>query len=176
MAFETPQTMQIATFNVNSVNARLPNILAWLKEASPDVVCLQELKCEAVKFPQEALEDLGYNCACVGQKSYNGVAILSKTPLEIACTQLPGEPEDSQARYLEAEISHNGGVVRVACLYCPNGNPIGTEKFDYKLRWRRGTGTSFPAQPIATIPSRGRAMLCFNHKAVPRGSACSIWG
>jgi exodeoxyribonuclease-3 len=168
MAFETPQTMQIATFNVNSVNARLPNILAWLKEASPDVVCLQELKCEAVKFPQEALEDLGYNCACVGQKSYNGVAILSKTPLEIACTQLPGEPEDSQARYLEAEISHNGGVVRVACLYCPNGNPIGTEKFDYKLRWM----DRLQAHVAGLLALEEPLVLAGDWNIIPRATDC----
>ena len=127
--------MRIATFNVNSVNARLPNLLEWLKEADPDVVCLQELKCEEQKFPREAIEEAGYNCAVSGQKSYNGVAILSKLPFEVAQSRLPGEEDDSQARYLEVEVAIPGGAVRVACLYCPNGNPMGTEKFDYKLRW-----------------------------------------
>lgn len=127
--------MQIATYNVNSLNARLPNVLEWLNEAAPDVVCFQEIKCEAHKFPLDALQDAGYNCVINGQKSYNGVAILSRHPLEVAQTRLPGEPEDEQARYLEVEISVNGRAVRVACLYCPNGNPLGTEKFAYKLRW-----------------------------------------
>jgi exodeoxyribonuclease III len=127
--------MRVATYNVNSINARLPNVLDWLKEANPDIVCLQEIKCESVKFPREALEDAGYNCVISGQKSYNGVAILSRHPLEIAQERLPGEEQDEQARYLEVEVAFNDRAVRVACLYCPNGNPIGAEKFDYKLRW-----------------------------------------
>ncbi|GIU67541.1 exodeoxyribonuclease III [Candidatus Phycosocius spiralis] len=127
--------MRIATFNVNSVNARLQNLLAWLKEAAPDLVCLQELKCEESKFPRDALEEAGYMCFVNGQKSYNGVAILSKLPFELARSRLPGEDDDHQARYLEVEVAIPSGAVRLACLYCPNGNPIGTDKFDYKLRW-----------------------------------------
>jgi exodeoxyribonuclease III len=127
--------MRIATYNVNSVNARLPNVLEWLAEAKPDIVCLQEIKCEDHKFPYEALEDAGYNCVVAGQKSYNGVAILSRLPLEIAHKTLIGDDADSQARYLEVEVSLPNRAVRVACLYCPNGNPIGTEKFTYKLAW-----------------------------------------
>jgi len=127
--------MRIATFNVNSVNARLPNLLEWLAEASPDVVCIQEIKCEEPKFPREALEDAGYNCFISGQKSYNGVAILTRLPAEVALNRLPGDDEDLQARYLEVEVATPTGAVRVANLYCPNGNPLGTEKFDYKLRW-----------------------------------------
>lgn len=127
--------MRIATFNVNSVNARLPNLLEWLAEASPDVVCLQEIKCEEHKFPRQAIEDAGYNSFIYGQKSYNGVAILSRLPAEVAQVGLPGDREDVQARYLEVEVALPGRAVRVACLYCPNGNPIGTEKFTYKLGW-----------------------------------------
>ena len=127
--------MRIATFNVNSVNARLPNLLEWLAEANPDVVCIQEIKCEEPKFPREALEDAGYNCFISGQKSYNGVAILTRLPAEVALNRLPGDDEDLQARYLEVEVATPTGAVRVANLYCPNGNPLGTEKFDYKLRW-----------------------------------------
>jgi exodeoxyribonuclease-3 len=127
--------MRIATFNVNSVNARLPNLLEWLAEAKPDVVCIQEIKCEEPKFPREALEDAGYNCFISGQKSYNGVAILTRLPAEVALNRLPGDDEDLQARYLEVEVATPTGAVRVANLYCPNGNPLGTEKFDYKLRW-----------------------------------------
>lgn len=126
--------MRIATWNVNSVNARLETVVRWFEEAAPDVACLQEIKCVDEKFPAEAFERLGYNVAVHGQKTYNGVAILSKTPLEDVRRGLPGDDADEQARYLEAVV---GGPrpVRVASIYLPNGNPIGTEKFDYKLRW-----------------------------------------
>jgi exodeoxyribonuclease III len=130
------ETISIATFNVNSVNARLTNLLAWLADAKPDVVCLQELKCEDHKFPREAIEDAGYTALVHGQKSYNGVAILSRLPIEEERRGLPGDEADAQARYLEALVSlPNGSAVRVASLYCPNGNPVGTEKFAYKLAW-----------------------------------------
>ncbi|MCU0883177.1 MAG: exodeoxyribonuclease III [Hyphomonadaceae bacterium] len=128
--------MWVACWNVNSVNARLANVLAWLNEASPDVVCLQELKCEDHKFPHEEIEALGYNCLVHGQKSYNGVAILSKLPIEEVRRGLPDGEGDEQARYLEAVVSRpDGSAIRVASLYCPNGNPVGTEKFTYKLAW-----------------------------------------
>jgi exodeoxyribonuclease-3 len=128
--------MRIATYNVNSVNARLPQLLEWLGEAAPDVVCLQELKCEDHRFPAEAIADAGYAALVHGQKSYNGVAILSRLPMEEARRGLPGDPGDAQARYLEAEVAlPTGRAARVACLYCPNGNPVGTEKFAYKLAW-----------------------------------------
>lgn len=126
--------MRIATWNVNSVNARLETVLRWFEEAAPDVACLQEIKCVDEKFPAEAFERLGYNVAVHGQKTYNGVAILSKSPLEDVRKGLPGDAADDQARYLEAVIS-GPRPVRVASIYLPNGNPIGTEKFDYKLRW-----------------------------------------
>ena len=123
--------MRIATWNVNSVRSRLPNVLDWLKSAAPDVALLQEIKCETAQFPALEFEALGYRCQVLGQKSYNGVAILSKLPLSDVLEGLPGEPEDVQSRYLEATIEG----VRVACLYLPNGNPVGTEKYPYKLRW-----------------------------------------
>ncbi|MDP3852266.1 exodeoxyribonuclease III [Phenylobacterium sp.] len=126
--------MKIATWNVNSVNARLETVLRWFEEAAPDVACLQEIKCVDEKFPAEAFERLGYNVAVHGQKSYNGVAMLSKTPLEDVRKGLPGEDEDEQARYLEAVVS-GPTPVRVASIYLPNGNPIDTDKFGYKLRW-----------------------------------------
>lgn len=126
--------MRIATWNVNSVNARLETVLRWFEEASPDVACLQEIKCVDEKFPAEAFERLGYNVAVHGQKSYNGVAMLSKTPLEDVRKGLPGEDEDEHARYLEAVVS-GPTPVRVASIYLPNGNPIETDKFGYKLRW-----------------------------------------
>ncbi len=127
--------MKIATWNVNSIKARLDNAISWLNEAKPDIACLQELKCEDAAFPAQAFEDLGYNVLTHGQKSYNGVAILSKSAPEDVRRGLPGEDDDSQARYLEAVFPRGSGMVRVASIYLPNGNPIGTEKFAYKLRW-----------------------------------------
>jgi exodeoxyribonuclease-3 len=124
--------MKIATYNVNGINGRLPVLLRWLHETSPDVVCLQELKAPQEKFPLEAINGAGYEAIWHGQKSWNGVAILSKgeAPQEIR-REVPGDPEDVQSRYLEAVI--NG--VLVGCLYLPNGNPAPGPKFDYKLRW-----------------------------------------
>lgn len=127
--------MIVATWNVNSVKIRVENTLAWLKERDPDIVCLQELKCVDEAFPREAFESAGYNVAVHGQKTYNGVAILSKLPLEDVTPRLPGDEADEQARYLEAVVSTPAGAVRVASLYLPNGNPVGTEKFTYKLAW-----------------------------------------
>ncbi len=127
--------MKIATWNVNSVKARLEAVTAWLKEAVPDVVCLQEIKSTDDTFPAAAFEELGYNCAVHGQKTYNGVAILSRRPLEDITPRLPGGDGDDHARYLEAVVTGDKGVLRVASIYAPNGNPIGTDKFTYKLAW-----------------------------------------
>jgi exodeoxyribonuclease III len=127
--------MKIATWNVNSVKARIETVTAWLKDFAPDVVCLQEIKCTDDTFPRGAFEDLGYNCAVHGQKTYNGVAILSKRPLEDVTPRLPGGDGDEHARYLEAVVTGDKGVIRVVSIYAPNGNPIGTEKFDYMLKW-----------------------------------------
>jgi exodeoxyribonuclease-3 len=124
--------IKIATWNVNSVKARLQNVLAWLRAFSPDVVLLQEIKCVDDAFPRLEIEDLGYNVAVHGQKTYNGVAILSRAPLEDVTPRLPGGDGDDHARYLEATVY---GKLRVANLYLPNGNPIGTPKFEYKLAW-----------------------------------------
>lgn len=126
--------MRIATWNVNSVNARLETVVRWFEEAQPDVACLQEIKCVDEKFPAEPFERLGYNLAIHGQKSYNGVALLSKRPLEDVRRGLPEGDGDDQARYIEAVVS-GPQPVRVASIYLPNGNPIGTEKFAYKLAW-----------------------------------------
>jgi exodeoxyribonuclease-3 len=125
--------MKIATFNVNSIAVRLPILLAWLEQAKPDVVCLQEIKCPAADFPLLELKGLGYHVEAVGQRAYNGVALLSRAPAQDIVRALPGEPTDDQARYIEATI----GDLRVASLYLPNGNPLGTDKFTYKLAWMR---------------------------------------
>jgi exodeoxyribonuclease-3 len=127
--------MIIATWNVNSIKIRVENTLAWLAERQPDVLCLQELKCVDDAFPREPFEAAGYNIAIHGQKTYNGVAILSKRPLEDVTPRLPGDEADEQARYLEAVISTGSGALRIGSLYLPNGNPVGTEKFTYKLGW-----------------------------------------
>ena len=126
--------MRIATWNVNSVNARLETVLAWFREAQPDVAGLQELKCVDERFPREPFEALGYTVEVLGQKSYNGVALLSKTPLEDVRRGLPGDDADDHARYIEAVVS-GPTPVRFASIYLPNGNPPGSERFAYKLRW-----------------------------------------
>ncbi len=123
--------MKIATWNVNSIKVRIHHVVEWLKEVGPDVLLLQELKATKEAFPYSELEDLGYNVAVVGQKTYNGVGILSRDPIEIEQHALPGNPSDEQARYIEALI----GTIRVASIYLPNGNPIDSEKFNYKLEW-----------------------------------------
>jgi exodeoxyribonuclease III len=124
--------MKIATYNINGINGRLPGLLRWLGETQPDVVCLQELKTIDAKFPARALEDAGYGAIWQGEKAYNGVAILARgiTPIETR-RGLPGDPADTQSRYLEAAVD---GVL-VACLYLPNGNPQPGPRFDYKLAW-----------------------------------------
>lgn len=124
--------MKIATYNVNGVNGRLPVLLRWLQEAEPDVVCLQELKAPQHRFPESAIRDAGYDAIWQGESRWNGVAILSRIG-EIHETRrgLPGDPHDTQSRYIEAAV---GGVL-VACLYLPNGNPRPGPKFDFKLRW-----------------------------------------
>lgn len=131
--------MRIATWNVNSVNARLERVLGWFEAEAPEVAVLQEIKCVDEKFPAEAFERLGYNVVVHGQKTYNGVALLSKFPVEDVRKGLPFLSEDEvdeQARYVEAVIGAPTPF-RVAGIYLPNGNPIGTEKFDYKLAWMR---------------------------------------
>ena len=123
--------VKIATWNVNSIKARLPRVLEWLAEAAPDVVLLQELKGVAENFPRSEIEAAGYHVEVVGQKSYNGVAILSREPIEAVLRRLPGEPEDDHARYLEGTTFG----LRVASIYLPNGNPVDSGKYPYKLRW-----------------------------------------
>jgi exodeoxyribonuclease-3 len=126
--------MRIATWNINSVRLRVELVLAYLRDVSPDVLCLQEIKCETPAFPRLEFEAAGYNVAVHGQKSYNGVALLSKAPMEIVAG-LPGDEGDEQSRYIEAVMPFGPRVVRVGCLYLPNGNPLGTEKYAYKLAW-----------------------------------------
>jgi bifunctional non-homologous end joining protein LigD len=124
--------MKIATYNINGINARLDVLLRWLKEAQPDIVCLQELKCETRQFPENAIKDIGYNAIWIGQKSWNGVAILSKSEIKELRDDLPGEDDEfTHSRYIEGFVD---GIV-IGCLYLPNGNPYPGPKFEYKLRW-----------------------------------------
>ncbi len=126
--------VQIATWNVNSVRMRLEHLLRYLGEVGPDVLCLQELKCTDEQFPRAAVEAEGYNVAVHGQKGFNGVAILSKRPMEVQ-NGLPGDDADTQSRYIEAVVATDAAPVRVCCLYLPNGNPVGSDKYPYKLAW-----------------------------------------
>lgn len=146
--------MRIATFNINDVRARLKPLCAWLDVTAPDVVCLQEIKCTGAAFPAQALREWGYESLVVGQKSWNGVAILARgtAPLEIR-RSLPGDPDDAQSRYVEAAVN---GVV-VACLYLPNGNPQPGPKFDYKLAW------------LQRLHRHGAALLKTGHPVVLAG-------
>jgi exodeoxyribonuclease III len=129
--------MRIATWNINGIKARIDSLVVWLKETSPDVVALQELKSVDEGFPAAEIEALGYNVAVHGQKGFNGVALLSKTPLQDVRRGLPGDDNDVQSRYIEAVVPAGNSVVRIGGLYLPNGNPIGTEKFTYKLAWMK---------------------------------------
>jgi exodeoxyribonuclease-3 len=125
--------MRIATWNVNSVRQRIDHLTAWLKEASPDIVCLQELKCQDDTFPRLEVESLGYNVEILGQKTFNGVALLSKFRFDEVLRGLPGDETDDQSRFIEGVFSTPNGTIRVASIYAPNGNPLGTEKFPDKL-------------------------------------------
>lgn len=127
--------MKIATWNINGVKARIDNLLVWLKESAPDIVCLQEIKCVDDQFPRFEIEALGYYVETHGQKGFNGVAILSKLRFDEVNRGLPGADDDIQCRFMEGVFSTPSGVLRVVSLYLPNGNPIGTDKFTYKLAW-----------------------------------------
>ena len=156
--------MKIATWNVNSIKVRLPRLLDWLDMATPDVVLLQEIKTVDEAFPREAVEDLGYNVAVHGQKTYNGVAILSKRPIEDVITGLPGNEADEQARYIEATVD----AVRVASIYLPNGNPVGTEKFTYKLDWME----HLIARAEALLAAEETFVLGGDYNVIPQDVDC----
>jgi len=166
--------MKIATWNVNSVKARLETATVWLKDAAPDVVCLQEIKCTDDAFPRQAFEDLGYNCAVHGQKTYNGVAILSKRPIEDVTPRLPGGEDDDHARYLEAVVTGGKGILRVASVYAPNGNPIGTDKFAYKLAWLE----RLRERAAALLELEEPAALMGDYNVIPSPDDChdpAVW-
>lgn len=154
--------MKIATWNVNSIKARMHAVTAWLEAEQPDIACLQEIKTVDEGFPRMEIEAMGYNVAVHGQKSYNGVAILSKLPFDDVTARLPGDDSDEQARYLEAVVSTKRGAVRVASIYLPNGNPVGEDpmdspKYTYKLDW------------LARLKTHAEALLKFEEPLILAG-------
>ncbi len=159
--------MKIATWNVNSIKARLPTVLEVLKAIDCDVVCLQEIKCETDSFPYLEIEELGYNCTVHGQKSYNGVALLSRFPIEDVVRGLDDDDSDAQSRYVEALVLSERPV-RVGGLYLPNGNPAPGDKFDYKLKWMERL-ESRAAQLLATEEA---FVLCGDYNCIPRDGDC----
>ncbi|MFL6801453.1 MAG: exodeoxyribonuclease III, partial [Sphingomicrobium sp.] len=152
--------MKIASFNINGIRARMPRLLEWLALEKPDVACLQELKCADEALPIGDIEAVGYGAVWHGQKGFNGVAILARegSP-ELRRVGLPGDPDDTHSRYIEAEV---GGVI-VASLYLPNGNPVGTEKFAYKLKWMERLG----AHAAELLREERPAVLCGDWNVVP---------
>jgi len=148
--------MKIASFNINGIKARLAALPAWLAEAEPDVVAVQEIKSVDAAFPRELFEDLGYRVETHGQKSFNGVAILSRLALEDVVRGLPGDDSDAQARWIEATVIGRRAV-RVAALYAPNGNPAPGPKYDYKLAW------------MARLRDRAQALLATEEPVVLAG-------
>lgn len=160
----TEQPLSIATWNVNSIKARLVNVTDWLGSAQPDIVLLQELKCEESGFPHLEIEALGYQAIVVGQKSYNGVALLSRHPAEDVITVLPGDDTDTQSRYVEATVAG----VRVASLYLPNGNPVGTDKYRYKLAWM----DRLAAHMAALLETEQPVVLGGDYNVIPEPRDC----
>jgi exodeoxyribonuclease III len=153
------QEMKIATFNINNVRKRLPNLLNWMREADPDIVCLQELKSTDAEFPVAAIRKGGYEAIWRGQKTWNGVAILSRhKPIE-TLRELPGDPKDTQSRYIKAAVN---GVI-VASLYAPNGNPQPGPKFEYKLAWLR----RLSVHAAELLAARVRVVLAGDYNVVP---------
>lgn len=155
--------MKIATYNINGIKARTPALLAWLEEAKPDVVLLQEIKSIDENFPRQIFEDLGYNVETHGQKSFNGVAILSKLPLEDVVRGLPGDDTDEQARWIEATVLGEKAV-RVCGLYLPNGNPVPGPKYDYKLAWMERLAT----RAKELLSQEEPALMCGDYNIIPQ--------
>lgn len=155
--------MKIATFNINGIKARLDAVLAWLEASAPDVACLQEIKSIDEAFPREAIEALGYQVETHGQKSFNGVAILSRLPLSDVRRGLPGDAGDEQARWIEATVSGAERAVRVVCLYLPNGNPAPGPKYDYKLAWLARMEARVREMLGAEVP----LVLCGDYNIIP---------
>ena len=155
--------MKIATFNINGIKARIEALPKWLAEAAPDVVCLQEIKSADEAFPREVFETMGYHVETHGMKSFNGVAILSKLPLEDITRGLPGDDEDIQARWIEATVM-GGRAVRVCGLYLPNGNPAPGPKYDYKLAWM----ARMQARVETLLRDEEPLVICGDYNVIPQ--------
>ena len=155
--------MKIASFNINGIKARLPALTDWLTEAAPDVALLQEIKSVDANFPREHFEDMGYNVETHGQKSFNGVAILSKLPLEDVTRGLPGDAEDEQARWIEATVIGDKAI-RVCGLYLPNGNPAPGPKYDYKLEWMQ----RMQARAAELLATEEPALMAGDYNVIPQ--------
>lgn len=155
--------MKIVTWNINGVKARLEAAVSWLSAERPDVVCLQEIKSVDEGFPRGPFEELGYRVETHGQKGFNGVAILSRLPIEDVTRGLPGDDDDTQARYIEGTIIQGRRAVRVGGLYLPNGNPIGTAKFDYKLAWMQ----RLEAHARRLLKDEGLIVLAGDYNVIP---------
>ena len=155
--------MKIATFNINGIKARIDALPAWLSEAQPDVALLQEIKTVDEGFPREIFEDMGYNVETHGQKGFNGVAILSKLPLEDVTRGLPGDDEDEQARWIEATVTGTRAI-RICGLYLPNGNPAPGPKYDYKLRWME----RLRARAIDLLATEEPALMAGDYNVIPQ--------
>lgn len=155
--------MRIATFNINGVKARLPLLVDWLRESAPDVACLQEIKSVDDTFPRSEIEDLGYNVATVGQKGFNGVAILSKPALEDVSSGLPGDDDDAQARYLEATVTGERAM-RICALYLPNGNPAPGPKYEYKIDWM----ARLRVRVETLLATEEPAVICGDYNIIPQ--------
>jgi exodeoxyribonuclease-3 len=152
--------MKLATYNLNGIRARLPRLIEWLEREKPDIACLQELKCADESLPIADIEAAGYGAVWHGQKGFNGVAILAKGDApDLRRVGLPGDPDDTHSRYIEAEV---GGTV-VGSLYLPNGNPVGTEKFDYKIRWMQ----RLEAHAAELLQEERPVVLCGDWNVVP---------
>ncbi len=156
--------MKIATFNINGIKARVQALSDWLDEAQPDVAVLQEIKSQDEAFPAELFEEKGYNVATHGQKSFNGVAILSKLPLEDVTRGLPGDDSDEQARWIEATVVGDAHAVRVCGLYLPNGNPTPGPKYDYKLAWME----RLKARAEALLAEETPALMAGDYNVIPQ--------
>lgn len=161
--------MKIATFNINGIKARLPALKNWLASAQPDVALLQEIKSQCDAFPAHALEEMGYNVYTHGQKSFNGVAILSKTPVEDLQRRLPGDDNDEQARWIEGTVCDGGSAVRLCCLYLPNGNPVPGEKYAYKLAWM----ARLHAHAKALLESEMPVVMAGDYNIIPQEEDCA---
>lgn len=160
--------MKIASFNINGIKARLPALLDWLAEARPDVAVLQEIKSLDEAFPRSEIEDAGYNIATHGQKGFNGVAILSRLPLEDVARGLPGDDSDDQARWIEATVVGEHAALRICGLYLPNGNPAPGPKYDYKLAWME----RLQQRAAALLQAEDAAVILGDFNVIPQAEDC----